>query len=84
MALACEEITWICSVLRELGVKLNCTPLLLSDSTSVAVITTNPVLYSKTKHIEIDIHFVRDKVEKKEVEIAFVLSDDQITDVLTK
>ena len=65
MALASVEITWICSLLKELAVKLNCTLLLLSDSTSVAVITTTSILYSKTKHIEIDIHFVRDKVEKK-------------------
>ena len=84
MALASAEITWICSVLKELGVKLNCTPLLLSDSTSAAAIATNPVLHSKTKHIEIDIHFVRDKIEKKEIKITFVSSNDQTTDVLTK
>ncbi|KAH9704463.1 retrovirus-related pol polyprotein from transposon RE1 [Citrus sinensis] len=84
MALACAEITWICSVLKEINVKLSCTPLLLSDSTSAAAIATNPVLHSKTKHIEIDIHFVRDMVEKKEVEVAFVSSNDQIADVLTK
>ena len=84
MALACAEITWICSVLKEINVKLSCTPLLLSDSTSKAAIATNLVLHSKTKHIEIDIHFVRDKVEKKEVEIAFVSTNDQIADVITK
>ena len=84
MALASAEITWICSLLKELGVRPNCTPLLLTDSTSAAAIATNPVLHSKTKHIEIDIHFVRDKVEKKEIEITFVSSSDQTTDVLTK
>ena len=56
----------------------------MSDSTSAAASATNPVLHSKTKHIEIDIHFVRDMVEKKEVEVAFVSSNDQIADVLTK
>ena len=45
MALACAEITWICSVLKEINVKLSCTPLLLSDSTSAAAIATNPVLH---------------------------------------
>ncbi|KAH9760863.1 hypothetical protein KPL70_000309 [Citrus sinensis] len=84
MALASAEITWICSLLKELGLKLNCTPLLLSDSTSAAAIATNPVLHSKTKHIEIDVHFIRDKVEKKEIEIAFVSNNDQTADVLTK
>ena len=84
MALASVEITWICSLLKELGVKPNCTPLLLSDSTSVVAIATNLVLHSKTKYIEIDIHFVKDKVEKKEIEIVFVSSSDQTVDVLTK
>ena len=73
-----------CSLLKELGVKLNYTPLLLSDSTSAAAIATNPVLHSKIKNVEIDIHFVKDKVEKKEIKIAFVSSNDQTTNVLTK
>lgn len=65
MALACTEITWVCYVLTVLKIKLQNAPLLLSDSTSVTAIVTNHVLHSKTKHIEIDIHFVRDKVKKK-------------------
>lgn len=41
-------------------------------------------MHSKTNHIEIDIHFVRDKVERKEVEITFVSTNDQFADLLTK
>ena len=48
MALTSAEVTWICSLLKELGIKLSCTPMLLTDSTSVATIATNPVLHSKT------------------------------------
>ena len=84
MALACIEITWICSVHKELDIRFESTPLLLGDSISAVAITTNPILHSKTKHIEINIQFVRDKVEKKEVEITFVSNNDLIVDVLTK
>lgn len=84
IALACVEITWICSILKELDIRLESTPLLLGHSISAIAITTDQILHSKTKYIEIDIHFVRGKVKKKEVEIPFVSNNDQIVDVLTK
>ena len=60
------------------------TPIILSDSTSAAAITANPVYHSKTKRFEIDLHLIKDKVTKGELEIGFVASKDQIADVLTK
>lgn len=84
MDIACLEITWVCSVMKELDLKLLSSPLLLSDGTSSAIIATNPMLHPKTKHIEIDFHFFRDKVERKKVEIAFVSSNDQTADIITK
>ena len=59
-------------------------PIILSDSTSAATITVNPVYHSRTKHFEIYLHFLRDKVTKGELEINYVGSNDQIAGVLTK
>ena len=56
----------------------------LSDSTSVAAMAANPVYHSRTKHFEIDLHFLRDKVTNGELEINYAASNDQIADVLTK
>ena len=58
--------------------------MILSDSTSAAAIATNIVYHSKTKHFEIDLHFIIDKVTRGELKISFVTSRDQIADVLTK
>ena len=84
MALCSTEITWINSLLGELRMDVENIPIILSDSTSAAAIAANPVYHSRTKHFEIDLHFLRDKVTKGELEINYIGSNDQIADVLTK
>ena len=84
MALCNAEITWINSLLSELKLKVEEVPVILSDSTSAAAIAANPVYHSKTKYFEIDLHFIRDKVIKGEIEISYIASKDQTADVLTK
>ncbi|KAH9718454.1 hypothetical protein KPL71_022239 [Citrus sinensis] len=84
MAVCSVEITWISSLLNELELKVQGTPVILSDSTSAAAITANPIYHSRTKHFEIGLHFIRDKVMKGEIKISFVASKDQTADVLTK
>jgi len=44
----------------------------------------NPVFHTRTKHVEVDYHFVRDRVAKKEIQICFISSQDQLADVFTK
>jgi hypothetical protein len=44
----------------------------------------NPVFHAHTKHVEVDYHFIRDRVAKKEIQIRFISSQDQLADVFTK
>ena len=54
------------------------------DNTSAISVTKNPIQHSKTKHIEIRYHFIRDHVQKGDVVIKFVDTLHQLTDIFTK
>lgn len=57
---------------------------LYTDNSSTASIATNPVLHQRTKHIEIDVHTVRDKVLFKEIKIQKIETRENVTDTFTK
>ena len=54
------------------------------DSISAAALASNSVLHARTKHIEIDAHFVRDQVLEKKLCVQYVPTSDQLADCLTK
>lgn len=61
-----------------------CPPVLWCDNLGATFLAANPVHHARTKHIEVDIHFVRDLVASRRILVRFMSSQDQIADVLTK
>jgi hypothetical protein len=84
LANATAELLWIQSLLRELGVFLSAAPILYCDNIGTTHLTSNPAFHARTKHIEIDHHFVRDLVAQKSLTVKFLSTKDQIADVFTK
>ncbi|XP_062103555.1 uncharacterized mitochondrial protein AtMg00810-like [Humulus lupulus] len=78
------EIVWIQSLLKEFAFSLQRTPISWCDNMGASALAANPIYHARTKHIEMDVHLVRDKVLKKELEITYIPSHDQIADCLTK
>ena len=76
LANAAAELTWIQSLLRELHISLFHPPVLLCDNLSPTQLAANPVLQSPAKQVEIDYHFIRERVLQKT--LVFVLSDPRI------
>ncbi|KAL3630958.1 hypothetical protein CASFOL_023942 [Castilleja foliolosa] len=79
-----SEISWIQYILKELHVEQVSVPKMWIDNQSAIYLSSNPILHARTKHIELDCHFIREKVAAGLVEINYVPSCDQNADILTK
>ena len=71
-------------LLRDFGLFLPHPPLLWCDNVSALAIATNPVFHARTKHIEVDYHFVCEKVLRRDVMLKFISTPDQLADLFTK
>jgi hypothetical protein len=84
MTSTASELTWIKQVLADLNVKIEGSMKIFCDNQAARHIAANPVFNERTKHIEVDCHFIREKIQAKEIETPFVKSEDQLADVFTK
>lgn len=84
LSLASAELIWMQYLLRELHITCSSPPILLCDNMGATFLAANPMFHARTKHVEIDYHFIRERVQSKELVINFVSSKDQIADVFTK
>lgn len=84
LANATAEVMWVQKLLRELKVSHPSAARLWSDNLGAKYLSTNPVFHARTKHIEIDFHFVRERVAQKLLDIRFISTSDQVADGFTK
>ncbi|GJS13832.1 hypothetical protein Tco_0408304 [Tanacetum coccineum] len=80
---ACQQALWMKQDLVDYDIKLDDIPI-LCDNKGAIDLSKNPVLHSRTKHIEIRHHFLCDNVQKGNVSIEKVSSEDNIADISTK
>ncbi|GJY86538.1 ribonuclease H-like domain-containing protein [Tanacetum coccineum] len=78
------KTAWLRNLLRKLHSPLLTATLVYCDNVSAVYISVNPVQHQRTKHIEIDIHFVRDMVTAGQVRVLHVPSRFQYADIFTK
>jgi len=84
MASTASELTWIKQVLTDLNVKANEPMQMFCDNQAARHIAANPIFHERTKHIEVDCHYIREKIQAQEIETPFVKSEDQLADIFTK
>ena len=84
MASVVAELQWLRTLLNELHLPLINVPTIYCDNQSTVMLTSNPILHQRTKHFELDLHFVREKVTQGVIAVHHIPSEEQTADVLTK
>jgi hypothetical protein len=79
----CAQLLWMRQTLRDYGYKLGKVPLLCDNESAIRMVD-NPVEHSRTKHIDIRYHFLRDHQQKGDIKIDYVNTQNQLTDIFTK
>ncbi|XP_078444848.1 secreted RxLR effector protein 161-like [Wolffia australiana] len=77
------QVLWMKHQLEDYGIFLEKIPI-LCDNTSAINLAKNPIVHSRTKHIEVRHHFIRDHISKNDVELKFIETSNQIADIFTK
>ena len=84
MSSASAEIIWLRRLLCKLGVLVGRSTPLHGENTSATRIANNPIFHERTKHIEIDCHFIYQHVVTKKITLPHVFTHDQLADIFTK
>ena len=79
----CEAI-WIKRLFEDLKISMSLPLKIYCDNKVVISIAHNPVLHNKTKHIEVDKHSIKEKIESELICVPYVLSAQQVANILTK
>jgi hypothetical protein len=79
----CAQLLWMKQTLRDFGCDFKRIPL-LCDNESAIKLANNPVQHSRTKHIDIRHHFLRDHEAKGDIKLCHVNTENQLADIFTK
>lgn len=81
---ASAKLAWLQSLFSKIGGCCMEKPIVCYDNISATKLARNPIYHSKTKHIEIDTHFIENKVLVGELNIQYIPSEERVIDVMTK
>jgi hypothetical protein len=79
----CAQLLWMRQTLRDFGYNLSKVPLLCDNESGICM-ANNPVEHSRTKHIDIRHHFLRDQQQKGDIKVYHVSIENQLADIFTK
>jgi hypothetical protein len=75
---------WVQTLLKELRVPSPSLARIWCDNIGATYLTANPVFHGRTKHVEVDFHFVRERVANKLLDVRLISTQDQVSNGFTK
>ncbi|KAB2608352.1 hypothetical protein D8674_011520 [Pyrus ussuriensis x Pyrus communis] len=84
LAHSAADLFWIRSLLKDMHQQILVPPVLHCDNLSALALSSNPVFHSKIKHLDTDYHFVREKVQRGDLLVQYIPTEEQVADVFTK
>ena len=80
----CTQVIWMKRQIEDLRIQCQSPIIIKCDNSSAINISKNPVQHSRTKHIDIRYHFLKDQVAQNEVKLEFIPTADQVADIFIK
>jgi hypothetical protein len=84
MAHAAKELIWLQYLLKDLGMSKYAPDVLFCDNQGAISLAKNPMHHAKTKHVDVQLHFIRDHIEKGTFNVEYCPTDDMLADLMTK
>lgn len=84
LATLTAEVVWVSNLFKELGFHVSKPTTIHCDSKVVIQIAANPVFHERTKHIEIDCHFIRERIQEGLIKRSYINTKNQQAESLTK
>ena len=80
----CTQIEWMRQTLQDIKIMFEEPITIYCDNTSAISLSKNPVQHSKSKHIPIKFHYLREQAENKNIRLEYVSTQEQVADIFTK
>jgi hypothetical protein len=84
MAHAAKEMIWLQYLVKDLGMSKYAPTTLFCDNQGAISLAKNPTHHAKTKHVDVQLHFIRDHIEKRTIKVEYCPTEDMLADILTK
>ncbi|GLT53695.1 hypothetical protein SLA2020_269500 [Shorea laevis] len=83
MAIIAAELFWIRMLFKEMKIMLSAPPILWVNNLGARALASNPVFHARTKHIELDYHFIRETIVNQDISACSISTVDQLADIFT-
>jgi hypothetical protein len=84
LAMTTAKLYWLRMLVKDVQLPILSRPIIWCDNIGALALASNPVYHGRTKHIEVDVHFIWEKVANKDVNLKFISIVDLVADIFTK